>query len=365
VTVSVPAVRPTSCVRYRFRYSECQRCLEACPHDAIVLSDDGIRIAQERCQNCGLCTSACRTAALAAGNLPRVELLKQAIKQTRFSFACAPSGATGDATVPCLGAIDAAMLAYLAKRGIAVELRGSHYCAACPHGAKGATQLALNLEAAEALRQAAPEESWVSPQLVQAQEHLAGEPASDFQPGRRQLFRRLIGRGVDEIAGRAVPASDQPAPEMAIRAGPYVLPEMRELLQIVCKPKTGSAFVVLPHPALPMMGLQLAPGCTACEACFRACPTGALGIAETDTAWALTFEPDRCVACEVCVEVCQPRVLRVAAALDAAPGSGKAALHRLGKQRCARCDRAFVAPEPRETCAICADDEEAFNAIFG
>jgi hypothetical protein len=67
----------------------------------------------------------------------------------------------------------------------------------------------------------------------------------------------------------------------------------------------------------------------------------------------------------VCVEVCQPGVLRAAAGLDAAPERGEVTLHRLGKQRCARCDRAFVSPGPRETCAVCADDEEAFSAIFG
>lgn len=365
MTVAVPAFHAARCIRYRYRYSECRRCLDACPHDAVALSDEGIRIGLERCQNCALCTSACRTAALVPGNLPRVEILKQAIKQTQFSFACAPSGVAGDATVPCLGAIDAAMLAYLAKRGIEVELRGSHHCTACPHGASGAAQLALNLEGADELRQAAPEESWVPARLADTDERRAKEAVAGFRPGRRQLFRRLVGRGIEEIAHSAAPAPEPIAPDRAIRAGPYALTEMRELLQIVCKPKAGSGLVVRPHPALPMMGLRLAPGCTACEACFRACPTGALEIAETDTAWALTFEPDRCVACEVCVEVCQPGVLRAAAALDAAPGRGKATLHRLGKQRCLRCDRAFVSAEPRETCAICADDEEAFEAIFG
>jgi rubrerythrin len=62
--------------------------------------------------------------------------------------------------------------------------------------------------------------------------------------------------------------------------------------------------------------------------------------------------------------VCQPRVLGPADEFDASPGR-KVALHRLRKQRCARCDRLFVSSEPREVCAICSDDEEAFAAIFG
>lgn len=331
----------------------------------MTVSDEGVRVASERCQNCALCTAACRTGAPVAGNLPRVELLKRAIKETRFSFACAPSGVAGDATVPCLGAIDAAMLAYLAKRRIEVELRGSHHCAACPHGATGAAQLALNLEGAEALRQAAQGESWVQAKVVAPEAGRGSEPTSDFQPARRQLFRRLVGRGVDGVVRGAPRAPESVAPEKAIRAGPYALPEMRELLQIVCKRRDGGGFTLRPHPALPMIGVRLAPGCTACEACFRVCPTGALDLAETETAWALTFEPDRCVACEVCAEACQPGVLRAAEEFDAAPGRGWVTLHRIGKQRCARCDRSFVSPEPHETCAVCADDAAAFTAIFG
>jgi hypothetical protein len=51
--------------------------------------------------------------------------------------------------------------------------------------------------------------------------------------------------------------------------------------------------------------------------------------------------------------------------VDAAPGRTRIELHRLAKQRCARCDRFFISPEPRETCEVCTDDEDAFAAIFG
>lgn len=363
MTAPIPEFRSARCVRFRYRYSECDRCLEACPHGAVELSDKGIEITQERCQNCGLCASACRTGALTAADLPRIPILKHAIGRTRFSFACAPSGLEGDAVVPCLGAIEAAMLAYLAKRGIETELRGSHHCAACAHGATGARELALHLEGVEQLAQAALPEEWKLP--VALQPHLAKEAGAGFTPARRQLFRRLVGRGVDVFSGPAAPGAEMPAPEKAIRAGPLHVTETRELLQIVCKAKSGAAFEVRPHPSLPIAGLELDAGCTACEACFRACPTGALQVRETDASWMLTFDADRCLACEVCREVCQPGVLRVADSLDASPGRGETALHRLAKQRCGRCDRSFVSAEHEAICPVCCDDEEAFEAIFG
>lgn len=363
MTVSLPEFHTARCTRYRYRYSSCRRCAEACPHDAVELLDEGIRLDAARCQNCALCTTACPTAALGADNLPRLDLLRRAIKTDRFSFACAPSGLAADAVVPCLGAVDSVMLAYLAKRRIAMELRGSHHCTQCVHGAKGEAQLATNLEAADALEQAAAPEDWRAATLADAPGQTGA--TTDFRAGRRQLFRRLIGRGIDEVARAAAPPDEQSVEEKAIRAGPWFVPEMRELLQIVCKRKDGEPFRIGRQAALPLMDIRLKRGCTACEACFRVCPTGAMQIREDDESWNLAFAIDRCVGCGACLEVCQPRVLDAAESFDASPEREPAVLRQLAKQRCNRCDRFFVSPEPCETCPVCADDAEAFTAIFG
>lgn len=299
-----------------------------------------------------------------ADNLPWIELLKQAGKQAAFVFSCAPSGAAGDAVVPCLGVLDAPMLAYLAKRGIAVELRGSHHCVDCVHGVTGAAQLELNLEAVTKLRDAVEDEKWAEPVLAGNNEPGA-VPTGEHVTARRQLFRRLIGRGVDEIARAATARSAAPVPEMAIRAGRPFITAQRELLQFVCKREDGKAAMLTPHAALPLLQLRLAPGCTACEACFRACPTAALDIKESSTAWALTFQFDRCVACGVCVEVCQPDVLHASETMDGRPMQEIVTLHALRKQRCQRCDRFFVSSTAAQVCSVCTDDEASFSAIFG
>ena len=84
---------------------------------------------------------------------------------------------------------------------------------------------------------------------------------------------------------------------------------MRELLQIVCKRKDGEPFRVGSHAALPLMDIRLKRGCTACEACFRVCPTGAMQIREDDASWNLVFAIDRCVGCGVCGEVAHAAIL--------------------------------------------------------
>ena len=362
MSVAYPELHATRCVRFRYSYSECSLCRDACPHEAIELADDGVRIDAMRCRNCGLCVGACRTEALASSQIPRVETLKRAIGKQAFSWACAPSGQEADAVVPCLGALDAPTLGYLAKRGIPVELRGRSHCAQCAHGTKGPERLDVVLDAMEALC-AASGEQWAPIKLVQDEEH---EERPPHHADRRQLFRRLIGRAIDEAvtATQALPAA--PVPERAIRAGAPFVAEQRELLQIICKRREGDdAFVLEPHAGLPLMQLGMAEGCTACEACFRVCPTAALQIEETSFSWALAVKTDRCVGCAACIEVCQPGALRAQEKIDARPGGEAVVLEKRAKQRCARCDRFFVSVDTAETCPVCLDDEEAFSAILG
>lgn len=368
MNIAYPEFRASRCTRYRFRYSACSRCADACPHDAVALTDEGVGVDPGRCQNCALCVTACPTDALASAALKPVDMLRQAIRHERFAIACAPSGASGDAVVPCLGAVDAASLAYLAKRRIPVTLRGSVHCEHCAHGARGAARLASNLDACALLQDAAASAEgpadWIAPQLDEtAVENPDSRGVAPFAAGRRQWFRRLVGRGVAEVALSS--DAPVPAPDKAIRPGPYALPERRELLQIVCTRKDDQSFRAPLHDALPMMALSLRPGCTTCEACFRVCPTGAIQIEESPADYQLKFDADRCVACAVCLEVCQPRVLDAEVAFDARPEQAPRVLLAMAKQRCARCDRHFVSPTPQESCPICRDDEDAFTAIFG
>lgn len=368
-----PEFRASRCTRYRYRYSACSRCADACPHEAITLGEEGATLDPARCQNCALCVTACHTGAWTSASFKPIDVLRQAIKQESFSYACAPSSAVADAVVPCLGAVDAASLAYLAKRRIPVTLHGAAHCGQCSHGARGGGQLAMNLEACGVLERAVMVEGaapWIMPAIADALSPAGtaerGKHGPVFAAGRRQLFRRLVGRAVDEVVqADTPPLPSPPTPDKAIRAGAYATTEQRELLQIVCRRADDEPAVVPLHAALPLLALSLRAGCTVCEACFRVCPTGAIQIEENPCDWQLKFQPDRCVACEACLEVCQPHVLDADASFDARPERPPRVLLALSKQRCERCDRHFVSQSPAQTCPVCRDDEDAFAAIFG
>lgn len=373
----MPDFRASHCTRFRYRYSDCRRCADACPHEAISLSDEGASLVADKCKNCGLCISACHTHAWSSPDFKPIEILRDAIKAPAFSLACEPSGCRADATVPCLGAVDAVWLAYMAKRRIPVSLHGSSHCQQCVHGKTGAEQLRLNLEAVDVLAaaqlsgvtEATPEPEWAMPRLVDDARSPSARQTSQAKSAtsdaRRSLFSRFFRSKPDKAALQAKASTPPQMSVSAIRAGAYMVSDQRELLQIVCKQKADRPFMVAWAENLPLMKLHLQSGCTLCEACFRVCPTGAIGIEQNPNDWALTFQADRCVACAVCLEVCQPRVLDAEASFDARPGQPAVTLIKQAMQRCSRCDRHFVSPTPQKTCTICSDDEEAFSAIFG
>lgn len=370
---TAPEVQPTRCVRYRFRYSTCTRCEQACPHDAIRLSDEGVAIAAQNCKACGLCVNACPTEAFAAPALSPLTLIEKARGRPAWVIACTPSGMAGDVHLPCLGALGAPLLAYLLSQGTELQLAGSTHCADCSHGVPGGRQLAANLDAVQALRAAGRADRWPSITLTQSSApaerqvpvRARGERASgdELRTARRGFFRRVAHAAAPAPAPRPV-ANAVVIPLRAIRAARAAPSAQRDLLQLLGLAESAAALAA--HNCLPAGGLRLEPGCTGCEACARACPTAALQVRENTSAWALGFDAALCVACGVCTEACQPRVLHLAEFLPAVHFCKREpqALYGMPKRRCTRCDRSFIVSSDNALCETCAGDEEDFDAIF-
>lgn len=367
---SAPTFHASRCVRYRYQYSNCRRCADACPHEAVALTDQGVVIDDARCERCALCASSCRTEALMSDNLPWGDLVRQALKRGRFVFACTPSGEEGDAVVPCLGALNAGMLTYLAARGVGVGLKGSGHCGRCHHAPQGHDRLSLNLDGVEMLRRAAGDARWGKVTLAETSESERKWADEPYMASRRQIFRRAISEGVTRFIRPVLNEPADPAPATSIRAAAPFAAVQREMLRVIGSEGMHPDTVLSLHPALPLARADVSAGCTACEACARVCPTGALWVSEAGNSWTLEFQFSRCVACDVCVETCQPRVLKLADAdrlafemTDSEP------LYRFSKERCFQCDRHFIADDTAggnaRVCKVCGDDDRDFASLFG
>lgn len=359
--LAVPNFRAERCVRFRYAYSECDRCAEACPHDAVRLSEAGVELVAANCQGCALCAAACPTDALLEKNVSADSLLKAAEGRERYLIACAPSSVRGDAVVPCLGAIDAVTLAGFSHRGIELHLAGASHCGECAHGSRGAGSMVAHRAGRDALCAVALPSGREVERAPLVMDDTKGKETDRLVASRRQLFRRVVGKGLDVVAGVETP----PPPLKAVRAAAPFLPERKALLNDIFD-GCDEALRAERHETIPAENWVVATGCTNCEACVRVCPTGAMQLLEDNDAWRLVLLAERCVGCDVCVEVCQPKVLRQRDAGYVVVNRQKGRLLRsVPRKRCKSCDRLFVTGSDASVCATCSSDDEDFRHIFG
>ena len=129
------------------------------------------------------------------------------------------------ATRPCPASarFDVAMLAYLGKRGIEVELRGAAHCGACEHGKRGAPLLAAHIAARDALEDASEEQTWAALAVSatsrrSAHPGLPRRPPPVVPPSARQGCGRS-GEGRNAAAARTAGARQGHTPRAVAGAG--------------------------------------------------------------------------------------------------------------------------------------------------
>lgn len=364
----------TQCVRYRYRYSDCHNCTEACPHEAISLNDEGAELDTTRCRSCGLCDVACPTGTFRSEGLPNIAQLRDFMRRKSVSFACAPGGGEGDFTVPCLGAIGPVPLAMLTSMGVEVRLLGSHHCADCEHGSTGEALVQATIEALNELESGLELAESQRGRCVVVDEAPANDRREEYLASRRAFFRRVLG---EAEAHQDDEGPAEKIPEQAIRISRVQMAARLQLLNLLIETRGRAGGRI--EPKLLLFTADAAidkKACTMCEACARVCPTGSMDIEESTKHWTLSFDPARCVGCAVCVEACQHDALAIGAReWDEFDEEGEAegerrttrrALYARSKIRCSVCDRPFIfSGGDDERCPTCGQDDDMFSQIFG
>jgi formate hydrogenlyase subunit 6/NADH:ubiquinone oxidoreductase subunit I len=114
--------------------------------------------------------------------------------------------------------------------------------------------------------------------------------------------------------------------------------------------------VAAPLPLSGFAALSVAEGCTACGACARVCPTGALALVVDEEEYRLTFAPQACIGCGMCAHMCAPAGLTVSSHPSFAEVFESAAVWTLQEgavARCQRCRAPYPAATGSDFCPIC------------
>ena len=327
------------CLSMRNWKSSCNKCIDACPHDAIKRSVGHIDIDSMVCTSCGACASACPTGVFATTSPTQGEIVRLAREAAQnygdvACFACEPHatklGLDTERIVvlPCLDYLDEYLLIGLLSCGIknvAVFKQDCTGCAIC-----GTPRIEAAVKTARKLCK-----EWGSagkPKIfTEVPEDLTGYKTKTTSGGesKRDAFR---GAG-SSLMGYAVEAVDKTLdPEKVAEAErkkkERVLIKMEEhydastcrsgrllnmLDRIGTRPKDKcietdfwAQVVIDDH------------NCKHCGICGGMCPTGALTYEQQEAKLrrdqhkmpgTLTFRPEQCINCKLCMDACFKKAL--------------------------------------------------------
>lgn len=298
------------CKRVRFRKSECRRCLEVCPNDAIALNP-GPAIS-DRCSDCGLCQNACPTEVFRDKLhseqylLDRVRSLlaarRTANRPKRVSISChrARPREADSLGVACLGSITENVLVGAALAGCDRIRLMKGNCSQCRLQA-GEELLRDSLRRSRALL-----ESLGLGEVPICLEE--GQSTRESPVGRNELFSRVAARVRNHVASVRYHHYDDGKAHSSRRAEDGSVsysPRRAYLRTLASRAGTVSFSIKRNEPAFRWGNLAIdQTRCSACGICVSVCPTGALEQGTENGTRILSFVSSACTKCRLCIESC-------------------------------------------------------------
>lgn len=351
---------PTRCLLSNDTFADCRRCSEICPVGAIHWGNPP-EFDQNACANCFACLDICPTGAYQARDaFPSLLRCASHLDATSIDIVCGrnPSASFGPAGSQagivirgCLAGIGRAAYLALAALGLEEVTLRLDACGSCQVGGLQA-EVHRQIDEAEIFLSADPPDRRIrlsATSEIHQDERTVWD--ADNPPISRRDFFRLAGAQSQLAAARAMFDLE---PDQG--RGPS-LRRRRELVALARLDERRGTAVEGMLVGLGYATVRVTSSCSACEACARACPTGALAFEVTDEHYRLLFDPTACIACETCAHVCAEEAISVSAEPDYRDVMGQVELVTLSEGemiRCSICNTWIAAAEGRSVCSLCA-----------
>jgi ferredoxin len=354
------ALDPTLCLLSIDSFADCRRCAEICPAGAIHWARPP-EFDQDECLNCLGCLDVCPTGAF-HGRDAFASLLRcvSHLDTTSIDILCnrnpsaqfGPAGSQAGVSIRgCIAGLGRAAYLALAALGLEEVRLRLDACCTCPVGPLEA-EILRQLDEAKIFLAADPSDRRMKLSVV-SESCEEGRPVwdADNPPISRRDFFRLAGTQSQLTAARAMfdlEPDQGRGPTLRRRRELAALARLDERRQT---PAEGM-LVGLGYAAV-----EITSACSACGACARACPTGALALELTDEDYRLLFEPAACNGCGVCTHVCAEEAISISSEPDYRDVFGLAervTVSAGGMRRCSLCNTRIASADGRTVCSLCA-----------
>ncbi|MGD9969686.1 MAG: 4Fe-4S binding protein [Sulfuricurvum sp.] len=356
---------PTKCVRALSINSICRNCVDICPSNALAIEGRLPSINHSLCIGCGGCIAVCPTEALTLDDFNPIEFFFDFMKDTDNMLSCQKN-------VPCMAALGSELLISIArlKGEIVVDIG---HCGECTIGEKILPIVKATVEECNYLLEALGSNDEIDCREIGYVEDMNVLPEKDrrdffktFQLNRigkiRNDFEKQVQKKTDEFIHFEIDSSHRD--DLRVKK----ITDRRKLFFTALKraPRPETMHVVdgskIRFTSQKIMDESL---CSACEMCYRICPTGALTSDLRNSK--IDFDPFLCVKCHLCHDVCESDALTVSPSYNLTEWYDPTVrnLITFSVRRCYECDALFSSVNGEKICRRCRLEEEEARELWG
>jgi len=363
-----------SCVRASSKFSECTKCVDACPESIQIVDNiPSFRVATG--VEASACLGACPTEAFALSDF----------SVTEFFFTFLESKVrliSSKINVPCISVLSVEHLisfALASETPITLDLNGyqegSHLLALIEDRIEEAN-FVLSSFSEKALRTNLDESTRIKVTQEDMQEEKQEEnpevTSDEAAASRRDFLSNSTSvKGVikhkqdfdEAVDAEEFQKFDLDASVIA-KLKDKTIPDKRKILFTTLKrASVPEAYEVLAEEDVSFVSQKfIDESCTNCQICYRVCPTGALS--SNGKFSVINFDAMLCVKCHLCHDVCEPNSIQLQSGFEIKEffEPARRTLASFTIKRCNECGSSFTYTGGEQTCPRCMVEEE--EAMF-
>lgn len=353
-------LKASRCVRLLSKESECNKCEVICPTEAIVIGTNPLpSINFSTCVECGACDGVCPNEALSLDDFSATNFFFSFMEDEDNLISCRKN-------VPCIAAlnIENIISAALLKKEMVFDMG---HCDECQIAHKCKPQIEKNYEEASYILKAMESEAHIRVKNVKYESKSEAKESNrrDFFSKvnlknvvkTKMQFEKEIQKATDELVEHTLQKSD-----IALLKQKRITDRRKLFFTAVKRVKKPLKYHVIEADDLTFTSMKLldADTCTACQMCYRVCPSGALSSDIKNSK--IDFDPFLCIKCHICHDVCEPNAITFSPSYRVKEFF-EPEVHNLIKfnvKRCNECNVIFSTNGSEKLCYRCkAEDEEA------
>ncbi len=356
----------SKCVRSLSVESGCNKCEVVCPTQAIVVGQSVTPLPSinfSACVGCGACDSVCPNEALSLDDFSPTDFFFEFVQESETLLSCRKN-------VPCIAALSIEHIISLAvlKKELVFDMG---HCDGCEIANTCKPLIISNYEEASYLLEAMENEAVIKLENIayvdEEQEH------SDRRSFLNSMNLKTVAKVKSSFETEVKKASDELIEHTLEKTDIALLkkkriPERRKIFFTAIKRvQTPSQFHIVDATEVSFTSQKIMDesSCTACQMCYRVCPTGALTSDIKNSK--IDFDPFLCIKCHICHDVCEPDAITLSSSYNIKEFFEPTVQNLIAFQvrRCDECNVIFSSNSDEKLCYRCKCEEEEARELWG